>query len=252
MAFEPPPYLSPSSINTFLQCPLKFKFSKIDGIREPATEATLMGNFVHDVLEALYLLPGSSRTILASKVLAKELWETKYIDQVNEVVEPQKINDFRWKSWFCIENLWQVEDPTSEEMDGIEYEINCSVEGIVLKGFVDRYQMTSDGIKITDYKTGKIPAAKWQSDKFFQLYIYAAGLEELGVGEVNELELLYLKGPKTLSTKVDKKILEETKVKIKTVKSEIDECCKKEKFKTKTSVLCGWCYFKPNCPAWRK
>jgi putative RecB family exonuclease len=252
MAFEPPPYLSPSSINTYLQCPLKFKFSKIDGIREPPTEATLMGNFVHDVLENLYLLPRSSRTIPTAKILAKEVWEEKYVDQVDKIVAPQKINDFRWKSWFCIENLWQIEDPTSHDMDGIEYEVNCSVDGTVLKGFVDRYQLGENGIVITDYKTGKIPAAKWQADKFFQLYIYAAGLEEVGVGKATKLELLYLKGPKTLSTKVDEKILEETKVKIKTVKSEIDECCEKEKFETKTSVLCGWCYFKPNCPAWRK
>ena len=47
--FSPPPHLSPSSMGTFEQCPLKFKYSKIDMLKDDPTEATLMGNFVHDV-----------------------------------------------------------------------------------------------------------------------------------------------------------------------------------------------------------
>lgn len=252
MAYEPPPYLSPSSINTFLQCPLKFKFSKIDGIREPATEATLLGNFVHDVLENMYLLPCDQRTKQTAKNLARLIWEKKYVEQVADLVRPEEMNSFRWKAWFCIENLWQTENPFEEEFDGIEFEINTSINGTVIKGFIDRYQITENGIKISDYKTGKIPAAKWQKDKFFQLYIYAAGLEMLGVGKAFELELLYLKGPKTFLTKVENEELDKTINKISFVKKEIDQRCETENFETKTSVLCGWCYFKPNCPAWRK
>jgi len=30
-----PAYLSPSSITTYRDCPQKFKFSRIDGIKEP-------------------------------------------------------------------------------------------------------------------------------------------------------------------------------------------------------------------------
>ncbi|MGA0152949.1 MAG: PD-(D/E)XK nuclease family protein, partial [Ilumatobacteraceae bacterium] len=49
----PPAYLSPSSIGTYRDCPQKFKFSRIDGLKEPPTWATHLGTFVHDVLEHL-------------------------------------------------------------------------------------------------------------------------------------------------------------------------------------------------------
>jgi len=251
MAFTPPPHLSPSSINTFQTCPLKFKYSKIDGIREPATEATLMGNFVHEVLELLYAQPHEVRTPDLAKNLARSLWDEKYSDEAIGVVREQSMNDFRWRSWFCIENLWKLEDPTQTNVDEIEYELNGDLNGVTLKGFVDRFHYDEDGrIVVGDYKTGKVPGKNWEDDKFFQLYIYAALLQELNVGDVSKVELIYLKGPKVLNRTVTPDDLEKAVETVVTVKRDIDECCETETFNTKTSRLCDWCYFKKQCPAW--
>jgi len=251
MAYEPPPHLSPSSLNTFLTCPLKFKYSKIDGIREPATEATLMGNFVHEVLELLYAQDYELRTPELAKNLARSLWNDKYSDEAIGVVRQEKQNEFRWRSWFCIENLWALEDPTTTTVDEIEYELNGDLGGVRLKGFVDRFSYDENGkIVVGDYKTGKVPGKNWEDDKFFQLYIYAALLQELGIGEVSEVELIYLKGPKVLNRTVSAEHLESAVDTVVSVKNQIDERCETETFETKKSRLCDWCYFKKNCPAW--
>jgi len=253
MAFEAPPHLSPSSINSFLSCPLKFKYAKIDGMKEPPTEATLMGNFVHEVLETLYAIDAEDRTAISAKSIARDLWDEKYREQFNRHVHRSKHNEARWKSWFCIENLWGVEDPQQIELDAIEYELNGDLGGVRLKGFIDRFiaEPGTDKIVIGDYKTGKVPSPKWEDDKFFQLFIYAALIKELGVAEASSVELIYLKAPKVLRRKVTDKVLAEVTETVVDVKNQIDKRCEEEYFEPKKSALCNWCSFKSICPAWR-
>lgn len=248
--YTPPPHLSPSSIGTFQTCPLKFKYSKIDGIREPATEATLMGNFVHEIFEALYALEPDRREILAAKDAARILWDQKYEELASEIIHERHHNDFRWKSWFCVENLWQLENPKKTRVDQIEFELNGDLAGVTMKGFIDRYHYDeNDTIQIGDYKTGKVPSARYEDDKFTQLFIYAALLQELNLGEVSWVHLIYLKGPKMISRRVSEEDINEVTETVVTVKNEIDKRCESGIFETKTGPLCNWCYFKPNCPA---
>jgi len=211
-----------------------------------------MGNFVHEVFENMYALDPKKRQIIVAKELARDLWDRVYRDLVLEVLPESRHNDFRWKSWFCIENLWAIENPELTTVDEIEYELNGDLGGVTLKGFVDRFHFDADGrIVVGDYKTGKVPSPKWEDDKFFQLYIYAALLERLGVGDVSEVQLLYVKGPKVLSRQVTEKDLTTATETVVSVKQEIDNRCESGNFETKTGPLCNWCYFKRECPAWR-
>ena len=252
MALKAPEYLSPSSITTFEQCPLKFKYTRIDGIREPPTDATLLGNFVHDILEKMYLAdPGSRSTNLAREV-ARDLWDNQYRDQVSKVVAEKKLNDFRWRAWFCVENLFQLESPETRNFDGVEFELNTSLDGILVRGFVDRYHLDNGKIVIGDYKTGKVPNAFFVKDKFFQLMTYAALFRASGVGETKRLELIFLKGPQVFTREVTDWELEETVQRIKNVSEGIKIRCESESFETNKTRLCDWCYFKSKCPAWSK
>ena len=47
-------YISPSRLNTWLACPLKFKLKYIDGIRTPSSPAAFVGKAVHRGLEHFY------------------------------------------------------------------------------------------------------------------------------------------------------------------------------------------------------
>lgn len=249
----PPPHLSPSSIGTFGQCPLKFKYSKIDGKQEDPTEATLMGNFVHDVLETLYHQPAENRSIGEAKIIAARLWEDGWGDRVRPWVKgDNNIRMFRWKSWWCIENLWKIENPVYLSPTGLEHELNGEIGGVRIKGFIDRFsEAEGDGFIISDYKTGKTPKKNWVDDKFFQLLIYSHLLESTGVGKAVGVELLYLKDGVKFQKNVTEQELVTVEKTIVETKIEIDKRCETEVFEAKKSILCNWCSFKKECPAWR-
>ena len=247
-----PEYLSPSSINTFRQCPLRYKFSRIDKLPEPPTEASLMGNFVHEVLEELYAADPDLRDQDLARKFARKLWDEKYLDMVDGYVHPSKYNDFRWNAWFCIENLFKLEKPSETELDGIEFEVNTTIEGVRVKGFIDRFVVDeTDGmIVVSDYKTGKVPSPKWEEDKFFQLSVYAASMASMEVGDVKRIELLYLKKPTVISRQITQQRLNDAVETIVQTKKGIDERCESGNFEPVKSVLCNWCTFKSTCPAW--
>lgn len=250
--FVPPPYLSPSSIGTFNQCQLKFKYNKIDNRREDPTEATLMGNFVHDVLEALYHQESDKRDLATAKSFASKLWDEGWGDQVRPWVKgDENLRMFRWKSWWCIENLWKIENPMLLSPSGLEHELNGEIAGVKIKGFIDRFSESENGFTISDYKTGKTPKKNWVDDKFVQLLIYSHLLDSTGIGKATDVELLYLKDGVKFTKKVTDEALQSIEKTIVSTKKSIDICCETEKFETTKSILCNWCSFKKECPAWR-
>lgn len=250
-ALTPPPYLSASSIFTFLQCPMKYKFSRIDGMKEDPTEATLLGNFVHDVLEDLYNSPSEERTLGLAKSLARLQWDLKWEEQMRPWVPESRFTHIRWSAWWCIENLWKLENPQEIEPDGCETELNVSIAGVPIKGFVDRWSKNDDGkIIVTDYKSGKTPRPQYQEDKYVQLIIYALGLEEMNLGEVSEIELLFLKDGDRLRRSITSDDRQKVVELVSSVKSNIDKRCETNEFETKPTKLCNWCSFKPICPYW--
>mgnify|MGYP006267775605 CR=1 FL=1 len=247
-----PEYLSPSSMTTFLQCPLKFKYSRIDKLVEPPTVATIRGNFVHDVLEALYRLEPDQRTLEAAKDLARTLWDSTWREVAATLIFNDKyMHEFRWSAWWCIENLWQIEDPQSVIPSGLETEVVADINGVRVRGFIDRYTVDNSNATISDYKTGKKPHPKYQDDKFFQLLVYALVLNELKMCVPTKLELLFLKDSVRLEMTVTESDLLTTQNTIAFVKNAIDASCQDGLFKPVKHKLCDWCHFKPICPAWK-
>lgn len=250
---SPPDYLSASSISTFRQCPQKFKFNKIDLIPDESGEAAIMGNFVHDVLEEMYKADPQYRDLSLAKNLARELWEEKWGQEALKVLTKQEqIRNFRWNAWWCIENLWKLEEPKEVTPAGLETEVNGPIGGVMIRGFIDRFSQTEGSIfyTVSDYKTGKTPKKQYMTDKFFQLYLYAHLISVVGIGEVNKLELLYLKDGVRLSTDVKDSEMQEMIEIVKTTKEDIDKRCITGNFEAKKSILCNWCSYKTICPAW--
>lgn len=248
-----PDVLSPSSISTFRQCPLKFKFSKIDGLQDSPTQATMLGNFVHEVLEEMYGLDSEQRTKQTAKEIARTLWDDKWGEQVSTLIRTEKeIKTFRWTAWWCIENLWLVEDPQALSPWAIEEHVEGEIGGVRLHGFIDRLMVDDDAVKVCDYKTGKTPKPNYVDDKFFQLIIYSQLLESIGLsGHRAEVELLYLKDGVKFHRIVTADDVNNVATVVNEVRVGIESRCKSGEFEPKTSILCNWCGFKPICPSWK-
>ena len=254
--FTPPEYLSPSSIGLFRDCPQKFKLSYIDKIKEPPAWHLHLGSFVHEVLEYLYKEDADNRTLDTLKTIAADRWSNHGWAEKLEDLEEKKgtIPEFKRAAFDSMTNLWTLEDPTETELDGMEHEVLTTVEGVAMKGYIDRFIFADDGtVIISDYKTGSIPNPRFKSeeDKFFQLLAYALMLEESDQETTSKVELLYLtqKAKHDLSvTPVNLSVARGTIVE---TRESIEASCATGEFHCNVTKLCDWCHYKKIgiCPA---
>ena len=121
-------------MGTYNQCPLKFRFSKIDKLPDEPSEATLLGNLVHDVCEQFYMYDPEERVKELIVPLFAEVWESgDWINRIHPYVSGDKrIRQFKWRAVWCVENLWVVEYPTAINPEGLEYELNGELGGVTL------------------------------------------------------------------------------------------------------------------------
>ena len=250
--YKTPEYMSPSSIGTFNQCPMRYKYAKLDKIPEPSTEPQVLGSFVHEILEELFKLEAVDRTETSARRLAKELWESKWRQEYLDLDKKCDENEFRWKAWWCIENYFLMEDPTSFEAGGIEAKMNGEILGVPIYGIIDRWTLENDKIVISDYKTGKKPRPQYEWEKKMQITIYSILLGKELDKEIERAELLYVKAGEFARYEITKELEDKVASDVRKTWEELLESCASGEFETRTGPLCNWCNYKSICPAWRK
>lgn len=170
--------ISASAVNTYLDCPLKFYFSVVEGVREEeevneTIESNVFGSILHKVMEELYE-PFRGKMVTADllKVLRKDtslltgaiarsfaevFFKTdvvrpltgqnfligemirKYVEKVLE--RDSKLTPFKYhESEKKVNCLFTLSDPDYSE--------------IQLKGFIDRIDFRWETMRIVDYKSG--------------------------------------------------------------------------------------------------
>lgn len=248
-----PAHLSPSSISTWQQCPLRYKLSKIDKIPEPSTDAQLLGSFTHEILEYLYQLPHEERTLAAARRLSASLWNETWAAEVAELnLDEEAVRRFRWQTWWCIEAMFKIEDPALVTLGATEQRLETYLGDVKLLGILDRWHPLDDGrAVISDYKTGKKPKPRYEGEKKFQLGVYVH-LVRAALGlDVAYTELLYLKEGIRWKFEPTDKYVDEVVETVQQVAVEIKDACAAGSFEAKPAILCDWCNFKSTCPAWK-
>jgi putative RecB family exonuclease len=244
-----PSTLSPSRASDFLSCQLKFFFTAVERWRTPPTEHTALGNLVHEVVEKLYLLEPPHRTRGRAGELLAEAWgewvtKADYADILNPVI--------RQKAEQCLDGLFELEDPTSLTVapEDVEAWVEATLYGAPIRGRIDR--MTADGIwRISDYKTGRVPAARYVEKALAGLFTYAAALAASHPDKriPDEVELLYLLGPKRIRRPVLRPYLLEHAGKLDLTWSSIQTSYDGSTWHATTGPLCKYCDFATACPA---
>lgn len=98
-----------------------------------------------------------------------------YIDFGNKVGEALEHNNF---SGFTAKEAKFLK--TIPRYDEFEKSIHLNMDGFYVRGYVD--SISEDGVRLSDYKTGKITEDKYDSNKYKQLQVYSAAIEqEMGV-----------------------------------------------------------------------
>ena len=100
--------------------------------------------------------------------------------------------------WFAeaqtlVEQWFDLEDPTRLEPAARELYVETEVEGLTLRGYVDRLDVAPDGaMRVVDYKTGRSPSELFEAKALFQMKFYALVLWRIR-GEIPRLlQLVYL------------------------------------------------------------
>jgi len=177
-------FLSPTSLTTYVTCPLRFYFQYVLRIREKEEaadeiDARNFGIVVHRVLELLYE-PWLGKEInkeqigtlnkLVEKMVAKVLEEEDIVQEFQELAGKDLLTQRIMQRLVTkILNLDQEQAPftiTGLERDDLDYQIALSNDQKVkLSGVVDRIDEKEGITRIVDYKTGKVKLAPLASLK---------------------------------------------------------------------------------------
>lgn len=248
-----PPALSASRAKEYLQCPLKFRYSVVDGIPQPPTQATVKGNVVHKVLEDLFSLPPESRTLDSAKGMLPEAWKT--ILRRQEEATALFADHSAWQAGYAdtealLEGYFRMERPTNLQPRRREQFVETELaSGLRLRGIVDRIDEAPDGaLRVIDYKTGRAPSPRFTDDALFQMRFYALLLDK-SWRLPRRMQLLYLRSEGVLTLDPDPADIEQFEGQVNDLWDRIEADARREEFQAQTSRLCDWCAYQSSCPA---
>ena len=248
-----PTSLSPSKVSSFTECALAFRFSAIDRVPDPPTVATVRGTLVHAALERLMLLEPARRTPEAALTCLSEAheaiaggreWAELALDAAGEsalLAEAEALT----RRYFDIEN------PTTVTPIGLELRMEVELDGLTLRGIIDRLELDDDGeLVVTDYKTGRAPPQANEQSRLGGVHFYSFLCERLLGRRPSRVQLLYLGDPAVAITTVpSQQSTRQLERKVRAIWSAIERSCEREDFRPKPSRLCDYCAFRAWCPS---
>ncbi|MGB3686177.1 MAG: PD-(D/E)XK nuclease family protein [Ornithinimicrobium sp.] len=249
--------LSPSRAADFMQCPLLYRFRVVDKLPEPPSRAAARGTLVHEVLEQIFDLPAPERTPAAACSLVPGRWAAMIDEEPNlaALVEAEDGDDSGVEVLFTearklIERWFTLEDPTRLEPAERELYVETEIDGLTLRGYVDRLDQAPDGrLRVVDYKTGRAPSELFERKALFQMKFYALVLWRTRGVLPSALQLVYLRDGQVLRYEPSEHDLQATQRKIKALWSAIERAAMTGDWRPSTSRLCDWCHHQAVCPA---
>jgi len=239
-----------------MQCPLLYRFRVIDKLPEPPSAAAARGTLVHSVLERLFDLPAPERTLAAAAGLVAPQWEALVeaepdLASLVDGSSPDALTAWFQESVALIERWFTLEDPTRLEPAERELYVETELDGLTLRGYVDRLDVAPTGeVRVVDYKTGRSPSELFEAKALFQMKFYALVLWRLR-GEVPRLlQLVYLGNSEIVRYSPDETDLLATERKLKALWQAIERAASTGDWRPNKSRLCDWCEHRQLCPAW--
>lgn len=244
--------LSPSRAGDFKTCPQLFKFRAIDRIPEPPSVYQARGTTAHLALQRLFDAAGSERTPERLYDLFREAWtEVRGTDEFERLfASVEEERDWGLESMALLANYFSIEDPGSIDPAERELDMTEDLDGIVIRGILDRIDRDAEGqLIITDYKTGKAPPERYALSSFFALKIYALLIRNRWGETPKEVRLLYLNGPTLYRLPVDDRQLDAMDGQLRALWAAIERAMSTDRYPTRPGRLCDWCSYQEICPA---
>lgn len=245
---------SHSKINTYLQCPRKYKLQYIDKIKIPEGAQSiegLMGSCVHEALKQLYQDLEFSKLLTFEEIKKLYLaqWDTNLNNQIIIPKQGLSSENFRDSGLSMLRQYYHHYAPFDQSKTiALEKKIQFPLLEYQMIGYIDRLGIRDDGVyEIHDYKTSSSYPTKADIDNDRQLSLYQLGIKSIFLN-VQKVVLIwhFLKQDQEISiTRSDEELIQITKDVVAWIrKMEHDPS-----YQPNESPLCAWCFYVNYCPA---
>ena len=236
--------LSPSKINCYESCGLKYKLRYIDKLPKEArpTPNLSFDRSIHNTLKELHenLSEGSISNDMLRSLLEKFWISEGYSDKEEE-------QRFLVRAGIMLEeynkSLTGKENPIY-----FETEAKWNFKGTSTTVQIDRVDELPDGkYEIIDYKTGKdIPDARVLNEDLNLMNMYMASCQRWP-DKVSKVSYYYLSNNQKYTLEPTEADIEHHKVRMSNIINRINSC----KYDSNKGSLCAWCEFYGPCPEWK-
>lgn len=256
-----------SQIQSYTQCPLKYRLEKIDKIKPDIPSESLhlvLGSAVHGALEFLYKKVSDMQKPTQEEVLAEyeNLW-TQELEDINqshdrEFFMEDDLEAFHYRGTEYIKYYFEEYAPFDQAIamkteENVFFEL---AEDINFSGKIDRLDIDGETLIINDYKTSKsLPKDDKDSIKE-QIILYGIGVQKDYGSKIKKMvgRVIYLHLKREFEWEITEDLIESIRNKYLTIAKKIEQ--KKtqyqewdeDAFPAEQNPFCGGCIFKQLCP----
>ncbi len=246
-----PTSLSPSRVESFLSCPLAFRFASIEKLPDPPTQATTKGSLVHRALELLFLHPAADRTpARLDHCIDEAIAEyQEHPDFTHLQLGGEEARRFFAECREIAANYMTMEDPRTVKAIGLELKLEAPVGDITLRGIIDRLDLLPDGrLVVTDYKTGRAPSQNFEKKSLSGVHFYAFMCESVFGVIPAAVRLMYLKSGEIITATPSAQSTKFMTTRTAAVWKAVATACERDDFRARPSTLCNYCAYQRWCP----
>lgn len=252
--------ISYSGLETYQNCPLKYKFQEIDKIKVPKSKEAVFGTVIHGTLKFIHSPGILSPTMDQAMEHFSNAWNPAVFENPDEergafsqgikiIQEYYKKNNPADSNIVDLESRFQFEIGPEKSND---LGASPKNERHVVSGIIDRIDKTDEGYEIIDYKTTKKMPSQEKVDNDLQLSVYLKAFLSRYPKEIENLDkinvsLYFLKHGVKLSAK---RTIEQLKASEQLFLDTI-KIIESGKFEPNISPLCDWCGYQNRCPMWK-
>jgi putative RecB family exonuclease len=249
--FDVPTSLSPSRVEAFTSCPMLFRFVSIEKIDDPPSVHTTRGSLVHRALEVAFCHPPAQRTpSLFAAAVEQAIAEYRQLPDFTRLA----LGDDDAERLFTecrqlVDNYLRMEDPRAVQAIGLELSLGTQIDGLHLRGIIDRLELRDGELVVTDYKTGRPPSANWELRSLSGVRFYALLCKEMFGRMPAAIRLLYLSTGEIIEAAPSEQATRFVAARTAAVWKAVERACVSGDFKPHPTALCELCAFRPWCPA---
>lgn len=237
-----------SQLETFLTCPLQYKYHYVLKIPTTLSSATSFGKTIHKTLQIFYREYLHNKKIQFSKMM--EIYSQNWI--------PIGYSSSRFQQRMkkegenMLKNFYEISHKSTIVVIDLEKFFKLKIaDDFLITGKIDRVDLKENGnIEIIDYKTGKKPDEK-ELKNSLQLSIYALAAMSGGLynKKINQIILTFY-----YLQSVEKVSVKRTEDEVNRVKNQIKQIVKEIRisdFFPNVGPWCDFCQFRMICEAWQ-